>query len=328
MDTVFDPFVSLGGYYQSLLLYRFFESGLFDLLAKPRTIQFAARRYGWRANELRHCLEFLRSTTGLVDRDRLGRFRVIASHTEMQGLRFQVIKFAGAYGPTAARLDRALESPAKGRELVDRRALASAFHGMKDSTRGWIAPMLLGAGVTSLLDLGCGTASLLIELAKIDSRFHGVGVDGDRNMCKLARGDARAAGVARRVKIICSDGRDLESLPDAGAIHAASLLNEFFAEGSSEAIRFLVQLKARFPGRDCWLVDYYGQLGRAPRRNRSPAVTHGMLHDLVQVLSGQGVPPPDLKSWRAIYRRSGIKLVEAHEFNEHGLTWFIHRVRL
>jgi SAM-dependent methyltransferase len=253
---------------------------------------------------------------------------VIASDTEMQGLRFQVMKFAGAYGPTAARLDRSLESPAKGRELVDRQSLARAFQGIKDSTRGWMAPMLLGAGVTSLLDLGCGTASLLIELAKIDSRFHGVGVDGDRHMCKLARADARAAGVSRRVKIVCADGRDLESLPDSRAIHASSLLNEFFAEGSSEAIRFLAQLKARFPGRDCWLVDYYGQLGHAPRSTVSAAVTHGMLHDLIQVLSGQGVPPPDLKSWRAIYRRSGVRLVEAHEFKEHGLTWFVHRIRL
>lgn len=325
--TTFDLFRSLGGYYQSLLLHHFFRSGLFDLLAEPRTVELLAQRLGWRPGELNCCLEFLRTTTRLIDRDRERLFRLSISKTELQGVRFEVTKFVGAYGPTAVHLDRTLSNAGSGLSLVDRRALAEAFRGVKDVSRGWIVPMLLGAQVSSLIDLGCGTASLLVELAGLRAGFRGVGVDGSREMCKVARLHARSHGVSRRVRIVCADVRDVGSLPEGEALYAASLLNELFANGADEAVDFLRRLKERYPGRDCWFVDYYGQLDQGPKKT-GREVTHALLHDLIQVLSGQGVPPPDLKAWRVIYRHADVKLVEAHEFQGRGITWFVHRVRM
>ena len=328
MGGAFDPFPLLGGYYQSLLLYHFFDSGLFDLLAEPVTAEFAARRLGWRSHELALCLEFLRLTTGLVTCDRRKRFHLTLSEAQMRGLRFQVLKFTGAYGPTAEKLDRSLRDAGSGSSLVNRRALADAFGAVKDVTRGSIVQMISEAGVSSLLDLGCGTGSLLVELARNDHQFRGIGVDGDRHMCRLARKSVRAHGVSERVRIIHEDGREVRAFPDASAIHAASLLNEFFADGTGEAaVRFLARLRRRYKQSDCWFVDYYGELGYG-RGETGQQVTQAILHDLIQLLSGQGIPPPDLRSWLSIYRRAGVRLVEAHNFHEHGLNWFVHRVRL
>jgi SAM-dependent methyltransferase len=323
-----DPIESLGGYYQSLLLWRLFELGVFELIATPSTAESIAHRVNLSVNELRHCLEFLRQTTGWIDRDRRGRFRVAVSSAELRTLRFQVTKFAGAYGPLAQRLDRVLAEPGSAGRLVNRRALADAYILMKDQSRGVVAGMLLGAGVATLLDLGCGAGSLLVQLAAALSTFRGVGVDADRAMCQAARGHMRARGVSKRIRILQADAREVARLPDAGALHAASLLNELFGQGPEEAVRFLRSMKARYPGRHCWFVDYYGQLGYNPRVNRNASVNQALLHDLIQALSGQGVPPPDLNAWRKIYRSAEVRLVEAHEFGDSGMRWFVHRISL
>jgi hypothetical protein len=71
------------------------------------------------------------------------------------------------------------------------------------------------------------------------------------------------------------------------------------------------------------------QMTRSPPTFRAANdCQHAVLQDLVHVLSGQGVPPPDLKSWRMIYRAAACSLKKAHEFHEPGLDWFIHRVGL
>jgi hypothetical protein len=134
--------------------------------------------------------------------------------------------------------------------------------------------------------------------------------------------------MSNRIRIRQADAREVDRLPDAGALHAASLLNELFGRGPDEAVRFLQTIKNRYPGRHCWIVDYYGQLGHNPPRNCGAPVKHALLHDLIQALSGQGVPPPDLKAWRKVYRSAAVRLLEAHEFGDASMVWFVHRIVL
>jgi hypothetical protein len=134
--------------------------------------------------------------------------------------------------------------------------------------------------------------------------------------------------MSKRIRILRADARDVDRLPDAGALHAASLLNELFGRGPDEAVRFLQTIKSRYPGRHCWIVDYYGQLGHNLARNSGAVVRHALLHDLIQALSGQGIPPPDLKAWRKIYRSAAVRLIEAHEFGDANMVWFVHRIGL
>ena len=324
----FDALGALHGYYQSLLLLHFTRAGIFERLQQRRAVEDLALECGWQPAQFRACLDFLAATTGVIQRDRKGRYHADPAVEEMTGVAFLVEKFAGAYGQTASQLPKVLSGgEATGRAMVDRRSLAQAFSSVADVSRGLVTAMIAGACPSSLLDLGCGTGSLLVQLAKVDPQFRGIGVDASRPMCAAAKKHAGKHGVRTRVRIICHDARDVQGLPDAGALHAASLLNEMFAHGADEAIDYLRRLKKRFEGRDIWLVDYYGRLGTG-RAHAARDVPHALLQDLVQVLSGQGVPPPDLKSWRAIYRAAECRLVEAHEFRDAGLDWFIHRVRL
>jgi SAM-dependent methyltransferase len=325
--TDFNSIGAIQGYYQSLLLLHFTRSGVFERLRKSRTAEDLARECDWQPDPLRSCLDFLAATTGLVRRDRKGRYLAILPPGQFSSLAFEIEKFIGAYGQTALKLPVLLSGKiTAGRALVDHRSLARAFSSIADVSRGLVTAMIVGARPATLLDLGCGTGSLLVQLAKLDPEFHGIGIDVSKPMCKAAKNHAAGNKVSSRVRIACQDARDVRRLPDASALHAASLFNEMFAHGSGEAITYLGKLKERFKGCDIWLVDYYGRLG-VGRNTRARDVGHALLHDLVQVLSGQGVPPPDLKSWRAIYRAAGCKLVEAHEFSGSGLDWFIHRVR-
>ena len=322
-----DVLSALNGYYQSLILLYLARTNLFEYLQQHRTIEDLALKCGCHPGPLRVCLEFLEETSGITKRDKRGLYYIALSSGQSKQLAFLVEKFIGAYGQTALNLPAVLANDHElRRALVDRKSLARAFTSVRDLSRGLVTAMIAGTRPSTLLDLGCGTGSLLVELAKLDPRFRGIGVDANRFMCTEARRHAKVHHVRTRVRIFCQDARDVQRLPDATALHGASLLNEMFANGADEAIEYLQKLRERFAGRDIWFVDYYGRLG-AKRIDKS-AVPHSVLHDLIQVLSGQGIPPSDLKSWRAIYRAADCRLIEAHEFRDTGLDWFIHRVRL
>ena len=134
-----------------------------------------------------------------------------------------------------------------------------------------------------------------------------------------------------RICIRRGDARNIErclaaaEIREIEAVHARSLLNEFFREGSREVVRLLRGLRRVLPRRIAWFVDYYGRLGWDLPVNRELLYTS--LHDVVQIASRKGIPPPDLRAWRRIYADSGCELLEALQFKSDGIRWFIHNVR-
>jgi hypothetical protein len=68
-------------------------------------------------------------------------------------------------------------------------------------------------------------------------------------------------------------------------------------------------------------MDYYGSLGKTKR-----ARPETLLHDYVQCLSGQGIPPTDAQRWSILYKRSKCQLV--HVLEDKRTTRFIHIVKL
>jgi 2-polyprenyl-3-methyl-5-hydroxy-6-metoxy-1,4-benzoquinol methylase len=198
----FDSVSALQGYYQSLLLLHFTRSGVFERLRKRLTAEDLAREFKWQLAPLRSCLDFLAATTGVIGRDRKG-YTAVLSPEQLNGLAFQIEKFAGAYGRTALKLPDLLAGKTLGSSLVDQQSLARAFSATKDASTGLVAAMILGARPATLLDLGCGTGSLLVQLAKVDPEFHGVGVDASKPMCKVARKQAARNRVRSRVRFVC-----------------------------------------------------------------------------------------------------------------------------
>ena len=299
--------------------------GILASLARPATAAALARRHGVDRGELQAVLALLAARTDLIARSGAG-FRC-TSRCDGHA-RFLIRQYVGAYGPNAAALDRVLRTPALGRRLVDRRRHAEAFDDMPSLSCVLIADLAVQLGFNDVLDLGCGTGLLLADLAGRVAGFRGWGLDSNPAMCAAARARLKATAGASQVRIFCGDSRRPQSaippsvMQRVRTLTAASLANEFFARGSGVAEQWLARLKKAFPGQVLVIGDYYGQLGRRrPPRSRMLA-----LHDLVQVISGQGVPPPDLAAWQRIYRAARCSLV--HVVEDDAASFFVHLVKL
>jgi SAM-dependent methyltransferase len=214
---------------------------------------------------------------------------------------------------------------------VDRRALSDAFTGVEDPATPMLASLVAATGARTLLELGCGTAAVLRRLCQDDSRFRGWAVDRDPHMCAAARRAGRR--FSRRFRVIQADARSLDRrMPRTQrerveAILVGSLLNELLFPDGKRCVALLRKLSRLFPGRLLITVDYLGTLtGPAPRRHRA---NRALLQDVVQAVTGQGVPPSDHSGWTSLYRSAGCTPIKIFEGGRRdGLRWFVHLVQL
>jgi len=320
------------GYYASQVVLELYRSDVFKLLAEGVEARDIARRLEYDENAFLSILEYLRKTTDLVVRPQGGSYALNSKYEIHDRFGFFIDKFLGAYGQPLARLNESLRSPTLGRALVDEVCLARAFSKLEKPFGKVIVGLIRESGAKSLLDLGCGPGTILRELASGDPSFRGWGVDASAAMCETASSLVDAAGLGRRIRIVRSDVLNLHAHLEGHerrrveALHARSLMNEFFRNGTREAVLLLNTIKRLFTGRPLFVVDYYGKLDRPrdfPRRYR-----HTLLHDLAQVVSAQGIPPANLRGWAELYRDAGCDVVHAYEGESEGIQWFIHHVQL
>lgn len=277
-------------------------------------------------------LDYVEERTAMLLRRGPDRYLLNPDYAPYSRLGFHFDKLMGAYGPLLDDLEAALVSGPAARDLVDEQALADAFAGLGSGTAGLQAHVMREWDVDSLLDLGCGSGSVLIELASANAGFRGWGVDASASMCAVALERVERAGVGEAVRIVHADVRELECSLDESArcqidaLHGRSLLNELFAAGPGEATRLVAMLSRLFPGRLFFVSDYYGKLGL--RGDLGGAYGQTLLQDVAQVLSGQGVPPPDLAGWAQVYLDAEVELLHAYEDERDGVAWFIHVLRL
>ncbi|MBV9171529.1 MAG: methyltransferase domain-containing protein [Chloroflexi bacterium] len=207
-------------------------------------------------------LELLYETTDLLIRDRSGPYALRARCRGYYQLGSQLDKFIGGYGSAVAHFNGSVKGVRRSRtHFVDRERLAQAFDRASPSGPSIAGHVLRTYGVRTLVDIGCGPAAVLVELGTADADFRGWGLDASPQMCALAERRVASAGLADRVQIHRTDVRRLGRALDAAtrhtieAIYGGSILNEFFADGSSEVIRILRQLRRQFPGRLLFVQD-------------------------------------------------------------------------
>jgi SAM-dependent methyltransferase len=277
---------------------------------------------------LKSVLEFARRSTDVVMRDRAGRYRL--GQPSLPEIIFQLEKFIGAYGACIRNLGPTLRH-ARSVSKPDGKALSNAFAGVA-GIRSMEAKVLQQIGVRNLLELGCGPASLLTELAIADNKFRGIGVDSSADMCRVARSQLRSAGIQSRIRIRLADAKsvrgvlNVQDLNAIDAVYGRSMLNALFGLGKAGAVSFLKDLRALLPGRIGLFVDYYGELNRdlsGAKRFRLAEV-----QDLAQLGSGQGIPPPNRKEWDSVFREAGCELVSVLNMQSDDVRWFIRQVRL
>lgn len=316
------------GYYQAIVLRGMFDCEMIGPLRSHINPEKLADQMGLGPEIVSASLEFLYQTTDIVERSEQGEYTLSSQYRSFERLRFLERKFIEAYGPSVHAMFNGA-SPSK--ENVDEAALARAFAEISGPPRV-VVDVIAQWGVPTLLDLGCGVGSLLIDMAGRDSRFLGWGLDRNGEMCRVAADRAAGAHCDDRLSFHVGDVRNIERYFSAqersvvSAVYGSSIVNEFFANDASEAILFLRQLRSLFPGRLLFVVDYYGKLVRVASVDRR--FHHTLLQDLVQVATGQGVPPTDLLAWGEVYAAACCRLVHAYQSETDGIEWFIHVVEL
>ena len=294
------------------------DTGLLDDQEYPVEELAAAR--GLDPVVLGGMLEFLAARTDLVSRGETGFRAGPGLGPAERGL---IDQYLGAYGPNVAALPDILSGAVNGRSLTDRVRHARAFADTSGAGAALLPDLLGKLGLGHVLDLGCGSGELLAELAGRDPAFQGHGVDANPAMIDVAWARDLPAD---RVRFSVGDVTDPQTcVPDdvrAGTevLVASNLLNEFFGT-SGAAAGWLRLLGGAFPGRLLVVVDYYGVLGHS-----AEPPPHLALHDWIQLISAQGVPPPNIGGWQSEYRQADCQLL--HAIQDSKKSVFIHLVRL
>jgi SAM-dependent methyltransferase len=304
--------------------------GLLTTLKEPATVDELSARYSLDPVLLGGTLEYLAARTDLL---RKSGGRYVATKNYSDGSRFLLDLYVGAYGGNGAQLAKLLRNPSTAPAAVDRVLHARAFATVDGSALGALPEIIGQLGFNHLLDLGCGNGALLLELANQDPDFAGWGIDFNRAMCKVARARLRDAGVGRRVLVRQGDCRRPGTLLPAKVsskvrtVTACNVVNEWFTEGDSSVIAWLQNLRQVLPGRPLLIADYYGRLGQTKRRkSEGRGSPETLLHDYIQLISGQGVPPATRVAWRSIYSQAGCHLL--HVIEDKNTTRFIHILAL
>lgn len=301
------------------------QLGVLDAMREPVVAEALSRTYKIDLEMLSGVLDFLSLRTDLIRKTRSG-YATGKGYTGQT--QFMLSLYAGAYGKSASQLGEILRRPSTAAAAINQHAFTKAFSGAATESVGTLPTLLRQLGFNHILDIGCGAAALLCAMGDADATFVGWGIDQSAEMCRAARGSIRRAGIARRVKIFEGDAKNpLAAIPEhvrgkVRTITACNFCNELFRSDTSQFVRWLRRIRKTWPGRMLVVSDYYGRLGHSIDLK----LRETFLHDYVQVISGQGVPPPNAAGWNAAYSAVGCSFV--HAIEDRGSSRFVHVVRL
>jgi hypothetical protein len=176
-----------------------------QLVAAGLPVEVVAQAVHMDAGVLYKMLDFIARTTDLIEFDGGAVYRF--KNYSLAEIVFQFQKFIGAYGASVRRF-AAFPTPFPEGGGVNEGALAAAFAGVGIVPSN-LAKRLQRAGYHRLVDLGCGPASLLIEMALADKKFTGIGLERSSAMCRVARSQVSEAGVRSQVAIKRADLNDI-----------------------------------------------------------------------------------------------------------------------
>lgn len=333
MKARLDVIDSIDGFYVTVILDRLHRDGVLRALAEGHSVSWIARTFGFDHEPLTGLLDYLSLRSNLVQRAGSGRKKryTIAAGDQNAFFAHLLDQYVGAYGPCLFELSRVLKRPAVGSRLVDQDRHAAAFSPSEPMPE--LLDVIEALRFRTVLDVGCGSGRLLAALARRQPLLRGIGIDANPKMVENARRTASVLGLTDRLKIMRCDFRQLGRIMPAqrrrtiDGICAASVANSFFGPvGAYDIDYFFRRLRSLFPNRILVLCDYYSRL--ASPRGQNGNFKRTLVHDVAQLVSAQGLPPRNLREWRTIYRRASVRLLQAYGLTDHGVSWFIHLVRL
>lgn len=164
-----------------------------------------------------------------------------------------------------------------------------------------VADLAREHGATSVLDLGCGTGGLVMDLCRENPALRAVGVDIAPDAVRYATARAEREGLSERVSFVVGDAFAPRTWPPevtgCDFLVAVGALHEHFRDGEDAVVRVLrgyADLLAG-PGTKAFLLA-------EPELLVDPAdVDFYLLH----VLTAQGMPRPRA-AWLDVIARAGL----------------------
>ncbi len=313
------------------------REGLLAALGEGASVPALAEAHGFDADALLRLVEYVALRCDVLERidgERGARYAASPAYRDGSGPAYLLDQYAGGFGPALRNLREVLRAPAEAGRFVDRARHGAAYrYAASGSNAPEVIALVEELGIGVLLDVGCGGGQLLAELAAARPEFRGIGIDANPAVIEPARRALADRGLTGRVELLCGDIPSLETQlsperrASVDALAAVSVANAYAAGYPGRTIEdFLRALQALFPNRFLFLCDYYGRLGAVP--DEPERFRRTLLHDLAQVISGEGVPPAEIAAWRAIYERAGCSLVAHFEGEADGIARFVHLIQL
>jgi len=238
------------------------------------------------------------------------------------GMKDALIVSIDAYGCILSELVPALTGEKRyGRDFKRRGdAVAAASLIATRPNYPFIIDTLRRYGVSTVADLGCGAAGLLVDFCQLAPELRGVGVDVDAGSLSEARRTLAEAGFSDRVALIRADigaPEELAARPELERVQAfncCGVLHEFFRDGDEAVIDILRRYKQLFPGRYFFLGEFRARTDeeyqKAPLLERTRPL---WFQHLMHPLSLQGLPRTR-DEWRQIFERAGVQLVDVRDY--------------
>lgn len=327
--TRFSAMQALEGHYVVLILDGLHRAGVLTDLRAGATVAGIAAKTGFDPRLLRGLLSYVSLRCDALDVLGEAGYRLRGDEAGLDIGRLLDL-YAGGFGPCLQGLPALLRAPATGNDLVDWNRHGQAFSQDRSGAPKWLTDTIESLEVRTVLDLGCGGGGLLHVLALRRENFTGIGIDANASVLAGATARAEADGLSARLSYHCGDVLQAAgALPKARRdavemLVASSLVNAYFGERSIDEL--LSGLRRLFPRRVLLVSDYYGRLGHPEADADGLDLT--LLHDLAQLISGQGVPPPDIEAWKEIYARTSCTLVRAVRGRAEGVERYLHMVQL
>lgn len=321
---------AIEAHYLTLILDAFHRVGVLRALDEAGTDAAGlANRLGFDPDHLEPLLDFAALRCDLLNKDG-AKYRLSGGSRGAVFAEHMLDQYVGGYGPLLANLASLLRDKTSGTAWIDRKRHADAFAGGSDGAPpSEVVQLVLDFGATNILDLGCGGGQLLCDAAAANPELRGFGIDSSPDVAQAARAHAQRRSVDARIEIACGDVLEVLAQRTQVDTHiqlviASSLLNAYWgAPGSATA--FVRELGRLLPGRVLIVSDYYSHLARGTEPG---AEARTLIHDVAQLLSGQGLPPPSFEGWDLVYAQAEVELLHRFEASGDGIDRFIDLLKL
>jgi len=186
-----------------------------------------------------------------------------------------------------------------------------------------LADMLRRHGARLVLDLGCGDLAFLFYLCETMPAVRAIGIDADRPTVEYARQVLAVSPHAARIEVREADMFRLEALagerPDVDAVTAVDTYHEYLGDGGAKVAGLLRKLRSEFPRALLYVGEFCKQPHEKLRRRPTAFLEHHLYHDL----TNQTIA--DAKTWRSIFDRAELAVVEEKVFDMVGHGYFVLR---